>query len=78
MNFILNGIVIDGKRGLFKAFDEFHVQMCHFHQKMIIQRYVTRKPKLEASKDLKKIVSRLTSTTQIRFENKVDLGYQEY
>ncbi len=45
---------------------------------MIIQRYVTRRPKLEASKDLKKIVSRLTSTTQIRFENKLDLWYQEY
>jgi len=40
---------------------------------MIVQRYVTRKPKLEASKDLKKIVARLTSTTQIRFENKLDL-----
>ena len=52
--------------------------MCHFHQKMIIQRYVTRRPKLEASKDLKKIVSRLTSTTQIRFENKLDIWYQEY
>ncbi|WP_415407299.1 hypothetical protein ACLHDG_01875 [Sulfurovum sp. CS9] len=48
-----------------EAFDEFPVQMCHFHQKMIIQRYVTRKPKLEASKDLKKIVSRLTSTTSL-------------
>ena len=52
--------------------------MCHFHQKMIVQRYVTRRPKLEASKDLKKIVSRLTSTTQIRFENKLDLWYKEY
>jgi hypothetical protein len=78
MGFTINGIVIDGKRGLFKAFDEFPVQLCHFHQKMIVQRYVTRKPKLEASKDLKKIVSRLTSTTQIRFENKLDLWYQEY
>ena len=78
MGFTVNGIVIDGKRGLFKAFEEFPVQMCHFHQKMIIQRYITRKPKLEASKDLKKIVSRLTSTTQVRFENKLDLWYQEY
>lgn len=78
IGFSINGIVIDGKRGLFRSFDSFPVQMCHFHQKMIIQRYVTRRPKLEASKDLKKIVSRLTSTTQIRFENKLDLWYQEY
>ena len=45
---------------------------------MILQRYLTRKPKLDASKDLKKIISRLTSTTQTRFENKLDVWYQEY
>lgn len=32
--FIVKGVVIDGKRGLFKAFDAFPIQMCHFHQKM--------------------------------------------
>ena len=73
--FTIKGVVIDGKRGLFKAFDDFHVQMCHFHQKMIVQRYITRHPKLEASQDLKKIVSRLTSTTQTRFTNSLDNWY---
>lgn len=55
--------------------------MCHFHQKMIVQRYITRKPKLEASRDLRKIVSRLTSTTQTRFENRLDswcLEHEEF
>ena len=32
--FIVKGVVIDGKKGLFKAFDAFPIQMCHFHQKM--------------------------------------------
>ena len=50
--------------------------MCHFHQKMIIHRYLTRRPKLEASKELKKIVSRLTTTTELRFKNKLDKCYQ--
>jgi len=45
---------------------------------MILQRYLTRKPKLDASKDLKKIISRLTSTTQTKFENKLDVWYQKY
>jgi len=76
--FSVRGIVIDGKRGLFKAFDAFPVQMCHFHQKMIVQRYITRHPKLEASKDLKKIVSRLTSTTEIRFINSLDNWYVQH
>lgn len=52
--------------------------MCHLHQKMIIQRYITRHPKLEASKELKKIVSRLTSTTETRFTNSLDQWYLEY
>ena len=76
--FSVRGVVIDGKRGLFKAFDAFPVQMCHFHQKMIVQRYITRHPKLEASKDLKKIVSRLTSTTEIRFINSLDNWYVQH
>lgn len=44
---------------------------------MIVQRYITRKPKLEASRNLRKIVSRLTSTTQTRFENRLDSWYLE-
>jgi len=73
--FTIKGIVIDGKRGLFKGFEVFPVQMCHFHQKMIVQRYITRHPKLKASRDLKKIVSRLTSTTETRFINALDNWY---
>jgi hypothetical protein len=76
--FSVRGVVIDGKRGLFKAFDAFRVQMYHFHQKMIVQRYITRHPKLEASKDLKKIVSRLTSTTETRFINSLDNWYVQH
>jgi len=76
--FTIKGIVIDGKRGLFKAFDEFPVQMCHFHQKMIVQRYITRHPKLEASKELRKVVARLTSTTETRFINSLDNWYLKH
>ena len=77
MGFIINGVTVDGKRGLFKALDEFPVQMCHFHQKMIVQRYLTRKPKLEPSLELKKIVARLTTTTETRFKNNLDAWYKK-
>ncbi len=52
--------------------------MCHFHQKKIMQRYITMKPKLEASKDLKKIVSRLTQTTEKNFTQKLDDWHETY
>ena len=36
------------------------------------------RPKLEASKDLKKIVSKLTQTTEKNFTQKLDEWYKEY
>ncbi len=52
--------------------------MCHFHQKRIIQRYITKNPKLQASKDLQKIMSRLTSTKETIFTKKLDAWYEIY
>jgi hypothetical protein len=54
--FIIKAIVIGGKRGLFRLLKDIPIQMCHFYQQAIITRYLTRKPKLEASIDLKKSV----------------------
>ena len=71
-------ITLDGKRGLYKAFKAIPIQMCHFHQKKIIQRYITMRPKLEASKDLKKIVARLTHTTENNLTKKLDEWYETY
>jgi hypothetical protein len=50
-------VTIDGKRGVSTVFEDYPVQMCHFHQKRIVQRYITLHPKLEASQKLKKIMS---------------------
>lgn len=60
--------MIDGKRGLFGLLEGIPVQMCHFHQQAIITRYLTRKPKLEASIDLKRVSSYLGKVKEKRFE----------
>ena len=52
--------------------------MYHFHQKRIIQRYITKKPKLQASKDLQKIMQRLTFTNQTIFAKRLDTWYEIY
>ena len=52
--------------------------MCHFHQKKIIQRYITKNPKLEASQELKRVVSTLTKTTDLSFTIKLDQWYDKY
>jgi len=78
VGYTIASVTLDGKRGLYRASEDIPIQMCHFHQKKIIQRYITMRPKLEASKGLKKIVSRLTQTTEKNFTQKLDEWYEEY
>ena len=77
-NFIIKAVVIDGKRGLFRLLEGIPVQMCHFHQQAIITRYLTRKPKLEASIDLKRISSYLGKVDQRRFELLLECWYKRH
>ena len=52
--------------------------MCHFHQQQIIRRYITKKPKLEANKELKKIVDWLPSCDESVFRNELHNRYKKY
>jgi hypothetical protein len=76
--FIIKAAVIDGKRGLFRLLAGVPIQMCHFHQQAIITRYLTRKPKLKASIDLKRISSYLGKVEQKRFELLLEYWYKKY
>jgi hypothetical protein len=78
LGYIVKAIIIDGKRGLYKAFKDYPVQMCHFHQRKTINKYLTRKPRLEASKDLQKIMYNLTTTTQTIFTKKLNIWHKKY
>ncbi len=40
------------------------VQMCHFHQKLIITRYLTRRPNFEAGKEIREVVHGLVKSTE--------------
>lgn len=49
-------LVVDGRKGFLKAFHpQIPTQMCQFHQIQIINRYLTTRPKLKASVELRKI-----------------------
>lgn len=61
------GVVCDGKRGLFQAFGTIPIQMCQYHQVVIVTRYITKRPKLEAGKDLKELMKLLTITDKESF-----------
>ena len=63
----IKGIVCDGRRGLFSALPEYLIQMCQFHQAAIVTRYLTRRPKLQASIELRDIVRMLPLTDKESF-----------
>ena len=69
----VSGIVCDGKKGLFSAFPGIPIQMCQFHQKQIITRYLTCNPKLQAGIELQKIVDSMTSSCEEVFSMLIEV-----
>ncbi len=72
------GIVCDGRRGLMQLFDDIPVQMCQFHQVAIIRRYITKNPKIQASIELKELVSILKKTDKESFKGGLDLWFEKW
>lgn len=54
------GIIIDGKKSLFTLFSDYQIQMCQFHMKQVIRRYLTQNPRLKAARELKGLLDTLT------------------
>ncbi|MEK9156340.1 MAG: hypothetical protein AAB360_03535 [Patescibacteria group bacterium] len=67
LGFKIRAITLDGRPGVRNIFNDIPVQMCHFHQKEIIRRYLTNNPKLSAGIELKAIVDTLTTTDEKTF-----------
>lgn len=70
LGFAIRAITLDGRPGVRNLFNDIPIQMCHFHQKQIIRRYLTSNPKLEAGIELKAIVDTLTYTDEKTFITK--------
>jgi transposase-like protein len=64
----IDGIIIDGKQSLFRSFAEYPIQMCQFHMKQIIKRYLTKNPKLLAARALNALVDKLTRSDESAFK----------
>lgn len=72
--YIIDGIVVDGRKGVFEALSSrYPIQMCQFHQKQIVRRYLTNNPQTEAGRKLKEIVSQLTLVDKEWFEILLDI-----
>lgn len=63
--------VVDGRRGLATVFKDIPVQVCQFHQLKTITRYLTRRPKTEAGRELRVLASTLAKTNERDFTKKL-------
>lgn len=73
--FIIKAVVLDGRRGIRRVFEGIPTQMCHFHQKQIINRYLTTRPKLKSGQELRAIATSLTCTDRNTFTARLDEWY---
>lgn len=76
--YILEAAVIDGKKGVQTVFNDIPVQLCQFHQIATINRYLTRRPKLEAGKELRIIALSLTRTNLEKFLIDLEKWHEEW
>ena len=76
--YTLRAIVLDGRPGVRQIFSDIPVQMCHFHQKQIITRYLTSNPKLQASRELKMLTRDLCETNEESFVVALDAWHTQW
>jgi len=66
--FTVLAAVIDGRKGIREVFSDVPVQMCQYHQLMILRRYLTMNPRLEAGRELRTISKYLCNVNRSEFE----------
>lgn len=76
--FRIYGVVTDGMRGLAQMLSPYPVQMCQFHQVLIVRRYLTQDPELDASKDLLNLVGGITKMDSGSFTAAFEDWYARY
>jgi hypothetical protein len=76
--FTIVAIVCDGRKGLIQSFPNIPVQMCQFHQCAIIRRYLTKKPKLQAAKELLEVVDLMKQADKKSFIETLGLWFEKW
>ncbi|HXQ34899.1 MAG TPA: hypothetical protein VN843_12870 [Anaerolineales bacterium] len=70
--------VVDGRRGFLAVFKDIPVQICQFHQMKQVTKYLTRRPKTDAGKELRTLVLTLTETDEATFTQSLNAWHAKY
>lgn len=73
----IESIICDGRRGLLSMFPKIPTQMCHFHQRQIIRRYITKTPVLKPNIELNDIMKWLIRTDKWTFKIMLENWYEK-
>jgi uncharacterized protein (DUF433 family) len=68
----VQSIICDGRRGLFSLFTNVPMQYCEFHQVKTIRTYLTKKPEMQASKELWELALLLRKADKESFVGSLD------
>jgi len=71
-------LIADGKPGLGRLFPDIPFQHCQFHLFQTVTRYISKKPKLPAGKELREIMFRLKETDKESFEYWIGQWYEKW
>jgi len=78
MGFVILAIVCDGRKGLIQSFKDIPVQMCQFHQAAILRRYLTKKPKLQAARELLEVSNLMKQTDKESFTGVLEAWFEQW
>ena len=70
--------VVDGRRGFLNVFKDIPVQICQFHQIKQVTKYLTRKPKTDAGKELRALVLTLTKSDEATFAKALEAWHEKW
>ena len=74
----IQAVICDGRKGLLQLLEGIPIQMCQFHQVAIIRRYLTKKPKMQASRELWDFVLILAKIDKESFEGGLAAWYTKW
>ncbi len=74
----VQSIICDGRKGLFQLFENVPIQYCNFHQVKTIRNYLTKNPKMQASKELWQLTLMLKCTDKESFTGGLNEWYVKW
>lgn len=78
LGFTFDATVIDGRPGVRAVFNGIPIQLCQFHQIKTVNKYLTRRPKLQAAKELRTIALALTEITEEYFTTLLNQWFEKW